>query len=62
MRNNAIGVALRVSESTVEFHVSNILAKLGAATRTEAVDRATALGMYWARGGHSRLRPGSTLR
>lgn len=46
MRNNAIGVALRVSESTVEFHVSNILAKLGAATRTEAVDRATALGMY----------------
>lgn len=35
--NPGIAVKLFVSRSTVKFHVSNILMKLGAATRTEAV-------------------------
>jgi DNA-binding NarL/FixJ family response regulator len=37
--NKEIAVRLRISEHTVKFHVSSILAKLGAATRTEAVSR-----------------------
>src|SRR5258708_2258081 len=45
MRNSAIGSALKLTESTVEFHVSNILGKLEAASRTEAVERANALGI-----------------
>ncbi|MGO8683252.1 MAG: response regulator [Thermoleophilia bacterium] len=36
LSNKAIAVALVVSESTVKFHVSSILAKLGATSRTEA--------------------------
>jgi two-component system, NarL family, response regulator LiaR len=36
-RNPDIAEKLFVSRSTVKFHVSNILMKLGAATRTEAV-------------------------
>jgi len=39
--NNAIAEKLVVSQSTVKFHVSNVLSKLGASSRTEAV--ATAL-------------------
>jgi NarL family two-component system response regulator LiaR len=35
--NRVIARQLIVSPSTVDFHVSNILGKLGAATRTEAV-------------------------
>lgn len=35
--NEAIAKRLFVSRSTVKFHVSNILVKLGVATRTEAV-------------------------
>ena len=35
--NPDIAEKLFVSRSTVKFHVSNILMKLGAATRTEAV-------------------------
>lgn len=35
--NKEIAQALRVTERTVEFHVSNILAKLGVASRVEAV-------------------------
>lgn len=35
--NNDIADKLIVSRSTVKFHVSNILSKLGATTRTEAV-------------------------
>jgi len=35
--NTAIAEQLHVSNSTVKFHVSNILSKLGVATRTEAV-------------------------
>jgi len=45
MRNSGIGFALKLSESTVEFHVSNILGKLEAASRTEAVEKANALGI-----------------
>jgi DNA-binding NarL/FixJ family response regulator len=37
--NKEIAARLRISEHTVKFHVSSILAKLGAATRTEAVTR-----------------------
>jgi len=35
--NAAIAEKLVVSQSTIKFHVSNILSKLGASTRTEAV-------------------------
>jgi NarL family two-component system response regulator LiaR len=37
LSNRTIAQRLIVSPSTVDFHVSNILGKLGAATRTEAV-------------------------
>jgi DNA-binding NarL/FixJ family response regulator len=37
--NREIAVRLNISENTVKFHVSSILNKLGAATRTEAVTR-----------------------
>jgi len=37
MTNAAIGVKLYISEATARFHVSNILSKLAAANRTEAV-------------------------
>lgn len=37
--NKEIASRLRISEHTVKFHVSSILAKLCAATRTEAVSR-----------------------
>ncbi len=37
MNNQSIAGELFISASTVKFHVSNVLMKLGAATRTEAV-------------------------
>lgn len=37
--NKEIATRLGISEHTVKFHVSSILSKLGAATRTEAVTR-----------------------
>ena len=37
--NKEIAARLHMSEHTAKFHVSSILAKLGAATRTEAVSR-----------------------
>jgi NarL family two-component system response regulator LiaR len=38
--NNAIAERLVVSQSTVKFHVSNVLSKLGVTSRTEAVSLA----------------------
>ena len=43
--NPDIAAKLFVSRSTVKFHVSNILMKLGAATRTEAVAIALQRGL-----------------
>ena len=37
LSNRAIAERLIISSSTADFHVSNILAKLGVASRTEAV-------------------------
>ena len=37
--NKEIASRMQISEHTVKFHVSSILSKLGAATRTEAVTR-----------------------
>lgn len=44
-RNREIAEILRVSVKTVEFHLSNILGKLNAQSRTEAVVRAWQVGM-----------------
>jgi len=35
--NKEVAAQLNVSEHTVKFHVSSVLAKLGARSRTEAV-------------------------
>lgn len=43
--NRDIAEQLFVSESTVKFHVSNILSKLGVASRTEAVSMALQEGL-----------------
>jgi DNA-binding NarL/FixJ family response regulator len=43
--NKAIARRLEISEHTVKFHVNAILAKLGAQSRTEAVVRATRMGL-----------------
>ncbi|MCZ7546160.1 MAG: response regulator transcription factor [Anaerolineae bacterium] len=43
--NKAIATRLDISEHTVKFHVNAIFAKLGAQSRTEAVVRATRLGL-----------------
>jgi DNA-binding CsgD family transcriptional regulator len=45
LRNADVAQELHVTESTVEFHMSRVLAKLGARNRVEAVDRAVALGL-----------------
>jgi DNA-binding NarL/FixJ family response regulator len=37
MSNRTIAAHLGISDYTVKFHVASILAKLGAASRTEAV-------------------------
>ncbi len=42
--NKAIGVQLHISDRTVQGHLANIFAKLGASNRTEAVMRAVRLG------------------
>jgi DNA-binding NarL/FixJ family response regulator len=44
-RNADIAHELHLTENTVEFHVSRLLAKLGARNRVEAVDRAVGLGL-----------------
>lgn len=43
--NKLIAQRLHISEHTVKFHVNAILTKLGAQSRTEAVVRATRLGL-----------------
>ena len=44
-RNHEIARRLNVSIKTVEFHLRNILGKLGVRSRTEAVVRAWQLGL-----------------
>ncbi len=43
--NRVIGQRLQISEHTVKFHVNAIMGKLGAQSRTEAVVRATRMGL-----------------
>jgi two-component system, NarL family, nitrate/nitrite response regulator NarL len=43
--NKTIAQRLDISEHTVKFHVNSLLGKLGAGSRTEAVVRATRLGL-----------------
>ncbi len=45
LSNKAIALRLEISEHTVKFHVNAILGKLGAQSRTEAVVRASRLGL-----------------
>lgn len=45
MSNRGIGAQLYISETTVKFHVRNIMRKLGAATRAEAVYEASKMGL-----------------
>jgi DNA-binding CsgD family transcriptional regulator len=45
LSNPAIAKQLRVSRNTVKFHVSSIIQKLGAASRTEAVTLALKRGL-----------------
>ena len=45
LTNKAIAGRLGISEHTVKFHLNAILGKLGAQSRTEAVVRATRLGL-----------------
>ena len=44
--NREIGQRLFISEKTVKTHLSNIMGKLGAANRTQAVDQARHLGLF----------------
>ncbi len=45
LTNKAIAQQLAISEHTVKFHVNALMDKLGAQSRTEAVVRATRLGL-----------------
>lgn len=45
LANKQIAVALNLSEHTIKFHLSSIYAKLGVASRTEAVSIGTKLGL-----------------
>ena len=45
LANKTIARQLEISDHTVKFHVNAILSKLGAQSRTEAVVRATRLGL-----------------
>ena len=45
MTNKAIALDLGITDHTVKFHVNAIMGKLGAQSRTEAVVRATQLGL-----------------
>jgi NarL family two-component system response regulator YdfI len=43
--NKEIATRLAISDHTVKFHISSILAKLGASTRTEAVTTGIRMGL-----------------
>ena len=43
--NKSIAIHLSISQHTVKFHVNAIMSKLSAQSRTEAVTRATRLGL-----------------
>lgn len=45
LANKSIAQQLHISDHTVKFHVNSIMTKLGAQSRTEAVVRATRLGL-----------------
>ena len=45
--NKEIAARLKISEHTAKFHVSSILGKLGATSRTEAVTRGYRLGLIF---------------
>jgi DNA-binding NarL/FixJ family response regulator len=45
LANKQIALALGISEHTVKFHLSALYAKMGAASRTEAVKRGIELGL-----------------
>ncbi|MCQ3936347.1 MAG: DNA-binding response regulator [Chloroflexi bacterium] len=45
LANKQIALLLGISEHTVKFHLSSLYAKLGAASRTEAVKRGIELGL-----------------
>lgn len=45
LANKQIAASLGISEHTVKFHLSSLYAKLGAASRTEAVRRGMELGL-----------------
>jgi LuxR family maltose regulon positive regulatory protein len=45
LSNKEIGRAMQVGETTVKWHVKNLLAKLDAGTRKEVVVRARILGL-----------------
>lgn len=47
LSNKAIALELDISEHTVKFHVNAILTKLNAQSRTDAVVRATRLGLIF---------------
>jgi DNA-binding NarL/FixJ family response regulator len=47
LSNRAIGQRLAISEHTAKFHVTAIMSKLAAQSRTEAVVRATRLGLIY---------------
>lgn len=45
LANKAIAARLGISDHTVKFHINAVMTKLGAQSRTEAVVRATRLGL-----------------
>jgi DNA-binding NarL/FixJ family response regulator len=61
--NRQVGAELYISEKTVSVHLSRVMAKLGAASRTEAVSIAYARGLLsgphrkYATAPHSRCGP-----